>query len=179
MSNIPPGYGPLGGVDHPPEHLVNSSPRVRTPQLVPLFNLHADLAEPLDFGMTPVGHRRVINILGGGFEGARVGGVILAGGADWQIIQPNGVAVLDARYTLRSHDAQFIQVTSLGMRHGPAEVMQRLARGEDVDPNGYYFRTVLRFESGSGPLDWMNRIIAVAAGIRTRSAVDLEAYEVT
>ena len=155
------------------------SPRVRTPELVPLFDLRADLAEPFDFGITPVGHRRVINIVGGAFEGPRLRGVVLPGGADWQIIQPNGVAVLDARYTLRSSDGHFIQVTSLGMRHGPPEVMQRLARGEDADPNAYYFRTVLRFEAGAAVLEWMNRIIAVAAGIRTRSAVQLEAYEVT
>jgi len=153
--------------------------RVRTPELIPLFDLRAELADPLDFGITPVGHRRVIAIVGGQFHGERVSGEVLQGGADWQIIQPNGVATLDARYTLRSSAGALIQVTSLGMRHGPAPVMQRLMSGEAVDPNSYYFRTVLRLETGDESLEWMNRLIAVAAGIRTRSAVELEAYEVT
>jgi len=155
------------------------SPRVRTPGLVPLFELRAELADPLDFRTTPVGHRRVINIVGGAFAGTRVSGAVLAGGADWQVIQPNGVAVLDARYTLRAAGGELIQVTSLGMRHGPPEVMGRLARGEDVDANAYYFRTVLRFETGAAALEWMNRLIGVAAGIRTANAVELEAYELT
>jgi hypothetical protein len=149
------------------------------PGLVPLFDLHAELAEALDFRMTPAGHRRVINILGGWFEGSRVSGVVLPGGADWQLIQPNGVAVLDARYTLRSRDGDLIQVTSLGMRHGPPDAMEALARGEDVDPNSYYFRTVLRLETGAPPLEWLNRLVALAAGVRARRAVDLEVYEIT
>jgi hypothetical protein len=68
-------------------------------------------------------------------------------------------------------------VTSQGLRHGPAEIMAKLARGEQVDPKLYYFRTVLRFETGATSLSWLNRIIAIASGVRTRNKVELEAYE--
>ena len=147
------------------------------PDFKPLCTLKVEVADPFDFGTTPAGHRRVINIVGGSFSGPRLSGIVLAGGADWQIIRDDGVAVLDARYTLRTDAGDFIQVTSQGLRHGPVEVMARLARGEVVDPALYYFRTVLRFETGSATLDWLNRTIAVASGVRTRNRVELEAFE--
>jgi hypothetical protein len=146
-------------------------------EFTPLCTLGVEVADPFDFGVTPAGHRRVINIMGGSFGGPRMSGAVLSGGADWQIIRPDGVAVLDARYTLRTDAGDFIQVTSQGLRHGPADVMARLASGEAVDPGLYYFRTVLRFETGSKSLDWLNRIIAVASGVRTRNRVELEAFE--
>jgi hypothetical protein len=136
-----------------------------------------EVADPFDFGITPAGHRRVINIVGGSFSGPRMAGTVLAGGADWQIIRPDGVAALDARYTLRTDGGDFIQVTSQGLRHGPADVMARLAKGEAVYPGLYYFRTVLRFETGAARLDWLNRIIAIASGVRTRNLVELDAFE--
>lgn len=146
-------------------------------QFKPLCTLKAEVADPFDFGATPAGHRRVINIVGGSFSGPRLSGTVLAGGADWQILREDGTAVLEARYTLRTGDGDFILVNSSGLRHGPPEVMARLARGETVDPAQYYFRTVLRFESGSPDLDWLNRTIAVASGVRRRNLVELEAFE--
>ena len=147
------------------------------PEFKPLCSLKVEVADPFDFGVTPVGHRRVINIVGGSFAGPRMSGSVLGGGADWQIIRPDGVAVLDARYTLRTDAGDFIQVTSQGLRHGPVEIIARLARGEAVDPKLYYFRTVLRFETGAAAFDWINKTIAVASGVRTRNLVELEAFE--
>jgi hypothetical protein len=143
----------------------------------PLFDLRVDLAEPLDLGHTPVGHRRVINIVGGEFSGERLSGTVLPGGADWQILRPDGVAVLDARYTLRARDGALVQVTSQGFRHGPPEVMARLARGEDVDPAEYYFRTAMRFETGASGLAFLNTILAISFGRRAASAVYLRVEE--
>jgi hypothetical protein len=147
------------------------------PEFRSLCTLKVEVADPFDFGITPAGHRRVINIVGGSFSGARLSGTVLPGGADWQVIRPDGTAVLDARYTLRTEGGDFILVNSSGLRHGPQEVMARLARGEAVDPKLYYFRTVLRFETGSVSLDWLNRAIALASGVRTRNLVELEAFE--
>jgi hypothetical protein len=147
------------------------------PDFNPLCRLQVEVADPLDFGATPVGHRRVINIVGGSFAGARMQGTVLPGGADWQIIRPDGVAVLDARYTLRTDAGELIQVTSQGLRHGPREVMARLGRGEQVDPALYYFRTVLRFETGADSLAWLNKLIAIGSGVRTRNLVELDAFE--
>ena len=143
----------------------------------PLCRLHVELADILDLGQTPAGHRRVINIIGGSFTGERLSGVVLPGGADWQILRADGAADLDARYTLQTHGGALVQVRSRGLRHGPPEVMARVARGEAVDSSAYYFRTVLRFETGAAELDWLNRVIAVASGARRARAVELDAYE--
>src|SRR5712691_10612397 len=98
----------------------------------PIFHIHAELAEILPLGRTPYGERRIINILGGRVEGARLSGRILPGGADWQIIRSDGVADLDARYTIETEAGARILVASEGLRHGPPEVMARLAQGEVV-----------------------------------------------
>jgi hypothetical protein len=146
--------------------------------LRPLFDVQVELAEVLSLGRTPLGERRIINITGGSFAGERLSGRVLPGGGDWQIIRADGAADLDARYTLETDGGRLIQVRSQGLRHGPPEVLARLAAGEPVDPSRYYFRTVLRFETGAGELDWLNRVIAVARGVRLPRAVQLNAFEV-
>lgn len=146
--------------------------------LRPLFDVEVDLAEVLSLGRTPLGERRIINITGGSFAGERLSGRVLPGGGDWQIIRADGAADLDARYTLETDGGRLIQVRSQGLRHGPPEILARLAAGEPVDPSRYYFRTVLRFETGAGELDWLNRVIAVARGVRLPRAVQLNAFEV-
>ena len=88
--------------------------------------------EPIrDLGETPLGRRRIIGITGGTFKGARLAGKILPGGADWQLIRSDGVAYLDARYTLETADGALIYVNNKGYRHGPKEVIERLAKGEE------------------------------------------------
>lgn len=144
----------------------------------PIFTVHAELADILQFGNTPAGERRVINILGGRVEGTKLTGEILPGGADWQVIRADGVADIKARYTIRSGDGGLVLVSSEGMRHGPPDVIARLAKGEAVDPALYYFRTLMRFETGAPGLAWMNRILAIAHGARLPNAVKLDVYEV-
>jgi hypothetical protein len=143
----------------------------------PLFDARVELAEVLTLGRTPLGERRVIDILGGSFRGERLAGRVRPGGADWQTVGDDGAARLDARYTLETDGGALIQVRSQGLRHGPPDVLSRLAAGEAVDPAGYYFRTVLRFETGAGDLAWLNRVIAIARGARLPRAVELQAFE--
>ena len=38
---------------------------------------------------------------------------------------------------------------SQGLRHGPPEVMARLARGEAIPASDYFFRTLVRFTTGA------------------------------
>jgi hypothetical protein len=143
----------------------------------PLFDAHVEVADVLSLGRTPLGERRVVDILGGSFRGDRLAGRVRPGGADWQTIGDDGAARLDARYTLETADGALVQVRSQGVRHGPPEVLAQLAAGETVDPTRYYFRTVLRFETAAPALAWLNRIIAVARGVRHPRAVELHAYE--
>lgn len=128
-------------------------------------------------GAGPLGERRIIPIVGGTFEGPRLRGEVLPGGADWQIVRSDGVLDLDARYALREEAGGLIRVVSQGYRHGPPEVLAALARGEEVDPQRYFFRTTLRFETGAPTLQWLNRTIAVARAERKARRVLLEAYE--
>jgi hypothetical protein len=143
----------------------------------PLFDVRVEVAEIRTLGRTPLGERRVIPIVGGSFQGERLSGRVLPGGADWQSIGEDGAARLDARYTLEAEGGALVQVRSQGLRHGPPDVLARLAAGEPVDPGSYYFRTVLRFETGAPALDWLNRIIAVARGARRPRVVELTAFE--
>ena len=147
-------------------------------QLEPLTRLEITLAAPQEFGATPLGRRRVIPITGGRFAGARLSGRVLPGGADWQLVRPDGVAWLDARYTIQTDDGALIYVRNRGYRHAPEDVMQRLNSGDAVDPSLYYMRTTPWFETGEARYAWLNRIVCVATGARRAAAVELEVFEV-
>ena len=143
-----------------------------------LFRAEITLGPPQELGAAPLGVRRVIPITGGRFRGERLSGRVLAGGADWQLIRSDGVAELDARYALETADGALIYVRNRGYRHGPREVLARLAAGENVDPGLYYMRTTPLFETGDERYAWLNRIVAVATAARRTAAVELEVYEV-
>ena len=147
-------------------------------QLEPLLSAEIMLAAPQELGDTPQGRRRIIGITGGRFKGARLSGRVLPGGADWQVIRSDGVAHLDARYTLETDDGALIYVRNEGYRHGPAEVIRKLAEGIPVDPSLYYMRTSPWFETGDARYAWMNRMLCVATGQRRAASVILEVYEV-
>ena len=136
------------------------------------------LAPPQELGDTPLGRRRIIAITGGRFSGARLSGRVLPGGADWQVIRSDGVADLDARYTLETNDGALIYVHNRGYRHGPPEILNKLISGEDVNPSLYYMRTTPFFETGDKRYAWLNRIICVGTGARRPAAVELEIFEV-
>ena len=146
--------------------------------LQPLLRAEIALAPPQELGETPLGRRRIIGITGGRFSGERLAGRVLPGGADWQVIRADGVADLDARYTLETTDGALIYVRNRGYRHGPAEVLRQLASGENVDPSRYYMRTTPRFETGDARYAWLNRVVCVATGARRPSAVELDVFEI-
>lgn len=148
------------------------------PDLELSFEAHATLAAPLVLGATPQGTRRVIPITGGTFSGAAMRGVILSGGADWQYQRGDGVTVLEAQYLLRTDDDVLIQVSNYGLRHGPEDVMRRVAAGEAVDPRAYYFRASPSFSAPSGKYEWLNRSIFLCTGVRHANAVSLWMYRV-
>jgi hypothetical protein len=146
--------------------------------LEPLFEARITLAPARELGDTPLGRRRIIGITGGTFSGARLSGKVLPGGADWQIVRGDGVAFLDARYTLETGDGALIHVENRGYRHGPREVIERLSHGENVDPALYYMRTTPWFETSAARYLWLNRIVCVGTGARRADAVELEFFEV-
>ena len=148
------------------------------PRLEPLCHVAVKIGAPQLLGAVLTGERRIIPITGGRFEGAKMRGEILPGGADWQIVAADGTAILEARYTLRTDDGALIYVKNNGFRHGPPEVLAAIARGEQVDPIKYYFRATPTFETGDKKYAWLNRIICVCSGVRTKEEVLLDFYEV-
>jgi hypothetical protein len=147
-------------------------------KLQALFRAEIMLAPAQELGETPHGRRRVIPILGGRFEGERLSGRVLPGGADWQVIRSDNVAQLDARYTLETHDGALVYVRNEGLRHGPPEIIQKVSRGEAVDAASYYMRTVPHFETGDSRYAWLNRLVCIATGARRATSVELEVFEV-
>ena len=143
-----------------------------------LCKVEVTLEPARELGETPLGRRRIIGITGGKFTGPRFSGRVLPGGADWQVIRSDGVAYLDARYTLETGDGALIYVNNKGYRHGPAQVIERLARGEEVDPALYYMRATPWFETSAARYAWLNRTICVASGARRAAAVELDFFEV-
>lgn len=152
--------------------------QIPEPKLRPLCEFHVELAAPMELGDAPPGRRRIIPIIGGTVTGERLSGRILNLGADWQTVYRDGLAHLDTRYSMQTHDGAIIDIRNVGIRHGPSRILEALARGEAVDPASYYMRTVPRFETGDSRYDWLNRIIAIGSGARDASAVRLRIYEV-
>jgi hypothetical protein len=149
-----------------------------TPTLEFLARVRADVEAPQLMGQTLVGERRVVPIAGGEIAGPQLRGQIRPGGADWQDVCADGTALLEARYTVLTDDGALVYVRNLGLRHGPPEVMERIQRGEAVDPAEYYFRSSPRFEAGDARYAWLNRILAIGSGARLANEVHLDIYAV-
>ncbi len=145
---------------------------------VPLCTLTISVGKIQSLGAGPHGERRIAEVTGGQFEGPRMRGRILPGGADWILVRPDGVTQLDVRITLETDDNALIYLTYRGLRHGPQAVLDRLARGESVAPSEYYFRTAPVFETGAPAYAWLNGIIAVGVGHRLPSGPVYDVYEV-
>ena len=129
-------------------------------------------------GDTPYGIRRIARHVSGSFEGPRLKGTVLPGGGAWMILRRDDVLEIEVRITLETDDEQHIYMNWKGLRHGPKEFMDRLNRGEMVDPASYYFRITPYFETHSEKYAWMNRICAIATGARNVNARTLEVFQV-
>lgn len=147
------------------------------PRLNLLYEITMD-TEIEDVGPTPAGHRRLVKVTGGTFTGPILRGTVLPGGGDWLVERRDGARALDVRIMLRTHDGDLIYAYYSGLFHGEPGVLQRLMRGEDVDPSEYYFRVAPLFETASKKYDWLNRVLAIGIGRRTRNQVSYHVYAV-
>jgi hypothetical protein len=148
------------------------------PGLEPAFTVDARLGPLEDHGATRAGHRRVIPVAGG-----RVSGVldaeILPGGADWQLVRPDGAIEIDTRYSARTAAEEYVHFRTSGVRSGPPAVLAALLRGEDVDPASYYFRVAVYLETSAPRLAFLERSVFVASAVRGADSVSYTAYRVT
>jgi muconolactone delta-isomerase len=147
------------------------------PRLTEVYRLEATLGQPLELGDTAQGRRRIVPLTGGKFTGPELSGELLPGvSADWQTVLPDGTAVGDIRYALRTEAGDLLYVQSRGVRHGSPEVLARLARGEDVDPSEYTFRTSTQIETAAPELDWLNKGVFISVAARQAAGVIYETY---
>jgi Protein of unknown function (DUF3237) len=148
------------------------------PSLRFAFAIKAKVAPIQDLGQTARGHRRIIDILGGEVHGPRLAGEILPGGADWQIVRPDGTIEVVARYTIRSAAGATIYVQNEGLRVASPDILARMSRGELVPFDSYHFRTAPRFETGEPSLKWLERATFVGVATRTPDRVAIGFHEV-
>jgi hypothetical protein len=148
---------------------------MRPVELRELMSIYVDVLPLVDLG----GGRRFVAFGGGTFEGRDgLAGSILGGGVDWQTVRPDGTLEIDAHYTLQTDRDEAIEVVSRGIRAASPSVAERLARGDQVDPDEYYFRTLVRLSTPAPRLSWLNQLIAVSTGRRDQSLVRIDVHEV-
>lgn len=153
------------------------STRLPDPSLSMVYRLEATLAAPLDLGVVAQGRQRIVALTGGRFTGPELSGELLAGSsADWQIILPDGTALGDIRYTLQTEGGDLLYVRSRSVRHGSAEVLARLGRGDDVQASEYTFRASTQIETAAPELDWLNKGVFISVGGRQAAGVIYETY---
>jgi hypothetical protein len=143
-----------------------------------VFTLTVRIGEVTSAGETGHGVRRIIPILGGEVRGAEVNGKICAFGADFQIIRPNELIELEAKYAFETDDGAVVYVENTGIRFGPVDLLQKLKRGEPVDPGLIYFRTVPKFETGSDKYRWLMQNLFIGSAARHADHVVIDVHQV-
>jgi len=142
------------------------------------FTITARIAEVTSAGDIGSGVRRIIPIVGGEVSGEKVNGKVLGFGADFQIIRPNELIELEAKYAFETDDGAVVYVENRGIRFGPVELLEKLKRGEPVDPKLIYFRTVPKFETGSEKYRWLMQHIFIASAARHADRVVIDVHQV-
>ena len=141
------------------------------------FDMHLTVKAPLlNLGKTPYGNRLIAEVTGGVVEGPMLEGRIHGGGGDWLLLRDDDVMQLDVRLTIEASDGGLIYVTYRGLRHGPKDVMDKMAAGEAVDPSQYYFRMTPAFETSAASHQWLNKHLFVGTGTRNPTGPTYRVY---
>ena len=143
-----------------------------------LFAMKLDVRPIVTVGPTPAALRRTGQVTGGLIIGDRINGQVLDGGNDWQAVRSDGSVSLDVRLVFQTTDGALVAMTYRGLRRGPPEILQRLDRGEEVDPAHYYFRIAPMFEAADARVGWINDILAIGIGHRFPDGPVYNVFEV-
>ena len=146
-------------------------------QTRPLFILRERVPPLFVVGQTPNGFRRIGVVPGGTFEGERLSCEVVSGN-DWQSVRADSCIKLDARLLLKTTDGALIVMTYTCLCAGPPNIIEKLDKGEGVDPGSCYFRMSRIFETSAPQYDWINRIIAVGVGHRLSDGPLYSIFEV-
>jgi hypothetical protein len=148
-----------------------------------VFTITALIGPVISAGEIGSGVRRIIPVIGGevkgpGMEGEGISGKVSSFGADFQIIRPNELIELEAKYAVETDDGAIVYVENRGIRFGPVELLQKLKRGEPVDPALIYFRTNPRFETGHDKYRWLMQHIFIGSAARHPDRVIVDVHMV-
>ena len=143
-----------------------------------LFEMQVELGEAQQVGATPRGSRLIVPLTGGTFAGPKLKGDVLPGGADWLLTRSDGVRELDVRLTLHTDDGHLIYMSYRGINTITPEIVQRIMRGEPVDPSEYYMRITPVFETWGEQYGWLKRIVADGVGQGLPTAVHHTVYAI-
>ena len=143
-----------------------------------VFTITAHIGDVTSAGDIGTGVRRIIPITGGEVKGRDVNGKVCAFGADFQIIRPNQLIELEAKYAIETDDGAVVYVENKGIRFGPVDLLQRLNRGEPVDPRLIYFRTAPKFETGAEKYRWLMEGLFVGSAARHADRVVIDVHQV-
>jgi len=155
-----------------------AGPAAPAPGLEYAFTATVQVAAPIEQGQADGGRKRFIPITGGTVSGPMLSGEVLSGGGDWQVIEDHGLTRIEARYFVKASDGTVIEIVNPGVRVAEPAVIEQLARGEEVDPAAYYFRTTPRFAVAAGKHEWLRRSVFVARGVRKPDRVLVDFYVV-
>ena len=143
-----------------------------------VFRLAIKIGTPIVAGDFGYGTRRIVPILGGEVRGEAMRGTILPCGADFQTIRPNGFTELEAKYAFEMDDGAIVYIENVGIRFGPKELLDRIAKGEIVDPALIYFRSVPKFETGAEKYRWLMENLFFGVGARHPDRVEIDVHQV-
>jgi Protein of unknown function (DUF3237) len=151
-----------------------------TPQLATryVFTITAHIGGVTSAGDIGHGVRRIIPVTGGDVRGENLNGKVCPFGADFQIIRPNELIELEAKYAIETDDGAVIYVENKGLRFGPIELLLQLKRGEPVDPRLIYFRTVPKFETGAEKYRWLMESLFIGSAARHADRVVVDVHQV-
>ena len=142
-----------------------------------LFTIRVTVDVLHDVGKTPFGTRHIDMLGGGNFEGPKLRGTVL-GGIDQKVFRSDGAMNPNVRLMLKTDDDALIYMYYTGVRCGTAEVMRRIADGEEVSPSEYYLRNTPYFETSAPQYDWLNRIVSVGVGRRMPDHAAYDVFEI-
>jgi len=143
-----------------------------------VFTITAEIGAVTSAGDIGTGVRRIIPIVGGTVKGDDINGKVCPFGADFQIIRPNELIELEAKYAFETDDGATVYVENKGLRFGPVDLLQKLKRGEPVDPRLIYFRTVPKFETGHEKYRWLMENLFIGSAARHADRVVIDVHQV-
>ena len=143
-----------------------------------VLSLAIKVGAPIVAGDFGYGVRRIVPILGGDVRGEGIKGSIFPHGANFQTIRPNGLTELEAKYAFKMDDGAIVYIENIGIRFGPKQLLDRIAKGEIVDPALIYFRSVPKFETGAENYRWLMENLFVGVGARYPDRVEIDVHQV-